>query len=157
MLPSFGSLGNADQSSKPVFGYDFSQDITGTDYVVISAGILRGVDAGSYVTVIVGPDGALQSVQEPEREALSKVNLFLLNATDKDLQLTVAENGAEVIGGVGAGQIGMRAVNPVSTTLSIQDVQFKVSLSRGQDLTFVALPSGPVMIPTTFGNIVAAD
>jgi len=150
-------IGHTDHPIAPLFNFDFSQDVTGTDFVVIAAELLSGVEAGTYVTVIVSSDGTVQSIREPARDSLSKVNLFLLNATDNDASLLIAENGAEVIGDVAAGRVGMRAVNPVSTTLSVEDVSFEVSLSRGQDVTFAVLPSGPIMIPTTFGNIVTAD
>lgn len=129
-------------------------------YTPVSSAALQGVEPGSYVTVVRSNDGAQHSIPEGPRAAASKVSLYLINATDKALELKLADGSVTVIGDVEPMSSGLRAVNPVAISFGVfqhgQDAPlatFDVSLRRGQNLTFLADQSGVRLVENRFGPV----
>lgn len=128
-------------------------------YTPVSSAKLQGVAPGSYVTVVKA-DGESRAIHEGPRAEASKVSLYLVNATDRRLELKLADGSTTVIGGVAPMSSGLRAVNPVAISFGVFGqgdaaplAIFDVSLRRGQDLTFLADASGVRLIEHRFGAV----
>lgn len=133
----------------------------GAAYVPVSAALLQGIQPGAFLTVVKDSSGQLRTIPEAAARDPGKVHLFLINTTPQDLTLRVAGSETAVIQGVSAMQSGTRAVNPVSIGLSVvaegvsDPLQtFQVDLQRGQNLSFLATPSGVQLIEHRFGPVV---
>lgn len=149
---------------KKAFGYDFSGLVDGTEYVVISAGLLNNVESGAFISVVAQDGDGHDFILEPKRSDRSKVSLLLLNGSESAASLVANGDSIDVIKDVAAGDVGIRAVNPISASLEVKTgdnpaivATFDVALKRGEDLTFAVLPNGVALIPTTFGTVIAAD
>ena len=128
-------------------------------YTPVSSAALKGVELGSYVTVVKA-DGATHTINEGPRAEASKVSLYLVNATDQALELKLADGSVTVIGGVEPMSAGLRAVNPVAISFGVFQhgddaplATFDVSLRRGQNLTFLADRSGVRLVENRFGPV----
>ncbi|MEM7268084.1 MAG: alginate O-acetyltransferase AlgF [Pseudomonadota bacterium] len=129
-------------------------------YIPVSSAALEGVDPGAYITVARDGDGGQKAIAEDPRAAASKVSLFLVNATHKRLELKLADGSVTVIDTVEPMSSGLRAVNPVAISLGVfgEDgdaplATYEVSLHRGQNLTFLAEPSGVRLVENRFGAV----
>lgn len=102
--------------------------------------------------------GDLVVIEEPDRLDPTKVHLTLLNLTGAPVRLVLIEQSVNVISSVSPNEAGARAVNPVAVTLTVitdeDDVlgEFDVRLRRGQNITFIARPSGARLIENRFGS-----
>lgn len=151
------------------FGADKSAEFAGKTFILnadeklaytpVSSSALDGVAAGTYVTVVKA-NGAHHAIDEGPRAEASKVSLFLVNATDQALELKLADGSVTVIGGVEPMSSGLRAVNPVAISFGVFQrgddaplATFDVSLRRGQNLTFLADPSGVRLVENRFGPV----
>lgn len=151
------------------FGADKSAEFAGRTFVLnaderlaytpVSAAALEGVAPGSYVTVVKA-SGAQHAIDEGPRGEASKVSLYLVNATDQALELRLADGSVTVIGDVSPMSSGLRAVNPVAISFGVFQrgddaplATFDVSLRRGQNLTFLADPSGVRLVENRFGPV----
>lgn len=151
------------------FGADKSAEFAGKTFILnadeklaytpVSSSALDGVAAGTYVTVVKA-NGAHHAIDEGPRAEASKVSLYLVNATDQALELKLADGSVTVIGGVEPMSSGLRAVNPVAISFGVFQrgddtplATFDVSLRRGQNLTFLADPSGVRLVENRFGPV----
>ena len=132
----------------------------GAPYVPVSAALLQGIQPGAFLTVVKDSTGQLRTIQEGAVRDPGKVHLFLINTTPQNLNLRVAGSETVVIQGISAMQSGTRAVNPVSIGLSVvaegvsDPLQtFQVDLQRGQNLSFLATPTGVQLIEHRFGPV----
>ncbi len=126
-------------------------------YIPVSAAQLSGVAAGSYFSIVAGDKGT-KSIAEPPRETAAKIHLLLVNTGPDAVRLVVPEQNLEVVATIGAGQAASRAVNPIDVTLAVERVHdsavlgvFDVSLSRGQNLSFVVDHASARLIENRFG------
>ncbi len=129
-------------------------------YTPVSSAALQGVEPGSYVTVVRSKDGAHHTIPEGPRAAGSKVSLYLINASDRALELKLADGSVTVIGSIEPMSSGLRAVNPVAISFGVFQhgvdaplATFDVSLRRGQNLTFLADQSGVRLVENRFGPV----
>ena len=136
------------------------EDSADTAFRAISATALNGVAPGSYYSLVPNADGSATVIAEPARHAVSKTHLVLVNTSDTPVRLVVSGPGIEVIAPVAPGEAGMRAVNPVTATLEVQNAtdatvlgSFDLRLSRGQDITFVAKPQSADVLNDSFGPV----
>lgn len=114
--------------------------------------------AGAHFSVVADADGHAHLVEEPVRDALGKVHLLLINATDVPVRMVVAEGGPEVIPATDPLTSGMRAVNPVTATLAIVNAisgdeigTATLVLRRGQDVTLLVTSRNVEVIEDGFG------
>lgn len=140
-----------------------ANDLAPDTYAVISASELSGVNAGSYHSIVPSQHGAVV-IPEPDRDTATKVHLILLNTGAEPVRLIVAGQGMEVIGALETGAAASRAVNPIDVALAVERVSdgerlgvFDVSLSRGQNLTFVAGDLSARMIENAFGPVLTLN
>lgn len=145
-----------------IFGYSFSQAHIGPTYVAVSAQLLLGANSGGYYAVLSQDGASPVIVVEPPRSDLSKVYLFLINATSTPVRLIVAGQATEVIGTTPGQTARGRAVNPVAVQLSVVAVgggsvlgQFDLKLRRGQNLTFFVQKHGVDLVEHRFGSVIA--
>ena len=129
-------------------------------YIPVSSALLQNVPAGLFATVLRGKNGQNTTIIEGPRDVTSKVHLFLVNASDRTLDLRLADNSATVIDAVKTGSAAQRAVNPVAVTLGVFEdgkdtplAQFDVTLKRGQNISFIADQTGFWMIENRFGTV----
>ena len=156
-------LGSDDATSVPVFGQELrAEPEFGTAYIAISASELSGAEAGVFVTVVSEIGGHAHVINEPPRQDASKVQLLLLNTSADPVRLIAQGPGAEVIAPVATGDAGIRSVNPVAVTLAVERVgdgkvlgSFDLRLSRGRNLTFLALGDGAELIENSFGPVMS--
>ena len=139
------------------------EDIERDTYVAISAVELPSVSAGEYYSLASGAGGALM-IAEPARETAAKVHLILVNAGEEPVRLIVPGPNAEVIASLESGEASSRAVNPVSTPLAVERIRdghrlgmFEVTLSRGQNLTFVATSNDARLVRNAFGPVLSVN
>lgn len=131
----------------------------GTSYIALSQAELAEPPEGLFHSVL--PDGKTV-ISEPDRSDRSKVHLFIVNASDGPVRLTVSDGGPEVIAPVQSAAAASRSVNPVSAQLSMERVSdeqvlsdFDLRLRRGQNLTFLATADGGSLIENSFGPVVS--
>ncbi|MEM1428334.1 MAG: hypothetical protein AAGG09_02640 [Pseudomonadota bacterium] len=124
----------------------------------VSASETRGIAPGAHLSVVRATDGTPVLIQEPARDAVGQVHLILVNAADGPVDLVVAEAGAVVLADVAPFTSEVRAVNPVSADLVVQDTRSgnalghaALHLQRGQDVTLFVSPAGLRVIPDGFG------
>lgn len=129
-------------------------------YIPVSSALLDGVAPGSFLTVVRQADGTHKTIPENRRDDAARVYLFLLNTTDQPLDLRLADGSAVVIADVAASTSGARAVNPVAIALGVFTqgakaplATFDVALKRGQNLSFIAGPSGVRLVENHFGPV----
>lgn len=129
-------------------------------YVPVSSALLEDTPAGSFVTVVHTPDGTMQTITEAGRTQNAKVFLILVNATDKELELRLADGSVAVIEGVASMEANQRGVNPVAIELGVfaKDdptplATFDVALRRGQNLSFIAEPNGVRLVENSFAAV----
>lgn len=131
-----------------------------TSYIPVSATKLEGVGPGEYVTVVRDQAGAAHAITEGPRSDVSKVSLLLVNATDRVLELRVADGSVTVIENVASMNAGQRGVNPVAIEFGVFErgsntplATFDTSLRRGQNVTFLADERGVRLIENRFGRV----
>lgn len=151
----FGADKNAEFAGK-TFRLNSDEKLT---YTPVSSAALKGVEPGSYVTVVKA-NGAHHMIDEGPRAEASKVSLYLVNATDQALELKLADGSVTVIGGVEPMSSGLRTVNPVAISFGVFQhgddaplATFDVSLRRGQNMTFLADQSGVRLVENRFGSV----
>ena len=91
----------------------------------------------------------------------AKKALLNVNATVNAVSL-VADGGAiEVIRPTRFGAANIRAVNPIKAEFSVVQVPsqtvlgtFDVSMSRGEDLSFIVTNDGVELVPTSYGAVI---
>jgi len=153
----------ADHPAKDLtaFGWTFETDLEQVAYSVVSASLLPEAPASRFSTVVVTTEGEGIVIPEPDRTSASKVHLLLLNATVNAVSL-VADGGAiEVIRPTRFGAANIRAVNPIKAEFSVVQVPsqtvlgtFDVSMSRGEDLSFIVTNDGVELVPTSYGAVI---
>ena len=151
-----------DNGAAPEFGgksFVVGEEDT-TAYIPVSSAMLQDVPAGLFATVFRGEDGQNTTIVEGPRDVTSKVHLFLVNASDRALDLRLADNSATVIDAVQTGSAAQRGVNPVAVTLGVFEdgtdtplARFDVTLKRGQNISFIADLTGIRMIENRFGAV----
>ncbi|MEN0002232.1 MAG: hypothetical protein AAF940_15240, partial [Pseudomonadota bacterium] len=140
----------------PVFGVAPATHIADV-YRPVSAAATTGAQPGAFYTATKNADGKLVIIEEPTREDTSKVHLLLLNAGDMPVQLVVAGQDMMVIDETPPGAAQSRAVNPVSTSLTVKSGDgrelgtFDLALRRGQNLTFIVHEDTARLIENAFG------
>lgn len=139
--------------------FDLKEDEHGT-YIPVSSVKLNDIEAGTYATVLRGADGQIETVAEGPRSNTAKVFLFLVNGTEKVLELKLADGSVAVIENVPSAQSGQRDVNPVAIELGVFTKgqpeplkTFDVALRRGQNISFIADDRGVRMIENRFGAV----
>ncbi|MBO9401197.1 alginate O-acetyltransferase AlgF [Shimia sp. R9_3] len=132
-------------------------------YVAISAANLSGVRAGSYYSLAAGSSAPVV-IEEPARETAAKVHLILVNTATDPVRLIVPTRETEVIAAVTEGAAASRAVNPIAVTLAVQRVSdgallgtFDLSLSRGQNMSFIASADSARLIENSFGPVLSSN
>lgn len=154
---------NADTSDTVVFG-GRALPLQATDaFTAVSAAALDGVPAGSLFSVVTTGEDTL-TIAEPARPSASKTHLVLVNAGQSPVRLVVADAGIEVVAPVEVGTASLRAVNPVTVSLAVENTvtgatlgKFDVQLRRGQDLTFLAQETTAKLISDSFGPVLTLD
>lgn len=155
---------DASLNQVPFGGANLPLDVADQDtYVAISASDLTGVQAGTYYSFASNDDG-LVIISEPNRETAAKVHLILVNTSDAPVRLIVPGRGMEVVAELAPGTSASRAVNPVSTPLAVERIhdgvilgEFDVSLSRGQNLTFIADTDRARLLENSFGPVLTLN
>lgn len=116
------------------------------------------VSAGAHFSVVANAVGTAHLVEEPARDALGKVHLVLVNAADVPVRVMVADGGPEVIAATAPLTSGLRAVNPVAATLTVENVETgavmgtaALALQRGQDVTILVTSESVEVIEDAFG------
>ncbi|MEO1750029.1 MAG: hypothetical protein AAFR27_15705 [Pseudomonadota bacterium] len=134
---------------------------TETAYAAISAQTLGLVDAGTFHSLLVDENGGFVAIEEPNERPNAKVHLLLINADDAPVRLIVPESEIEVVGKTAGMGIGSRAVNPIRTPLAAQRIDngeligtFDLSLSRGQNITFLVQNGQVTKIENRFGPVI---
>ncbi len=154
-------IGFENQNSANFAGFTFhlASDDAGK-YIPVSASRLSNIAAGSYTSILRAPDGDQQTISEAARTRQSKVALLLVNGTDTQLELRLADGSVDVIEDVIPTSSALREVNPVAITLGVfaSDQQFplatfEVALRRGQNLSFVADTQGIRLIENQFAPL----
>lgn len=132
----------------PVFDQSLSSEtLAAGDYGVISADQSPLAERGQFYTVIPDAEGSPQVLTEPARDR-AKVLIQLLNLTEAEISLKLADGSVAVVEGVAPGQIGGRLVNPVKAPLQVFQGDTPLGevsqmvLQRGSDPTFVADMNG---------------
>jgi alginate O-acetyltransferase complex protein AlgF len=131
-----------------------------TSYIPVSSAKLQGVKPGAFVTVVRDGDGVERAISEGPRSDASKISLFLVNATDRVLELRVSDGSVTVIENVASMNAGQRGVNPVAIEFGVFErgsntplATFDTSLRRGQNVTFLADERGVRLIENRFGRV----
>ncbi|MCH2164449.1 MAG: alginate O-acetyltransferase AlgF [Marinovum sp.] len=138
-------------------------DALADTYTAISASDLSDVAPGGYYSLVSQGDH-MAAIEEPPREAVSKVHLIVVNNSLTTVRLIVPGADMEVVGAVEPGASGSRAVNPVNATLAVERIsdgtlleQFDVSLSRGQNVSFIAFKDTARIVKNTFGPVLTLN
>ena len=138
-----------------------------TSYVVVphgqhatvlgtASGTLR-FSAGEFYTVVAHGSG-LKAIEDPRSTSLAKANIYLYNFTaEAGAKLTTGDGKVEVITGVAAGAQGDRAVNALTTDLSVWLGETRVATfpaislerSRAYSAVLTAAPDGPKAVWVT--------
>jgi hypothetical protein len=112
------------------------------------------------MSVLQAKDGVQSIIIEGPRTRQSKVALLLVNGTEKQLELRLADGSALVIENVSPKSAGQRGVNPVAIALGVFEsgatqpiATFDVVLRRGQNVSFVADQTGVRMIENQFAEV----
>jgi hypothetical protein len=118
------------------------------------------IEAGRYYSLTSSPS-APRLIREPARETAAKVHLILLNTGPAPVRLILPGAGTEVIAPLPAGSAASRAVNPVRATVAVERVsdgqilgRFDLTLTRGQNLTFVVEDDSARLLENRFGPVV---
>ncbi|WP_299403854.1 alginate O-acetyltransferase AlgF [uncultured Roseobacter sp.] len=129
-------------------------------YLPVSSALLNSVAPGTFVTIVRGADGHQQTILEGPRSHAARVHLFLINATERVLELRLADGSTPVIETVAAATAGARDVNPVAIALGVFELgnpiplaTFDVALKRGQNLSFIADDTGIRLVENRFGAV----
>ena len=151
-------IGYKDAKEAQFSGHTFAlpSDADGK-YIPVSSALLKNVASGSYVSVLRAADGTQDIITERARTRQSKVAVLLINATEKQLELRLADGSTPVIENVAPASAGQREVNPVAIALGVFEVgaripvaTFDVALRRGQNISFVADHTGIRLIENQF-------
>ena len=141
------------------FTFDLVADDAGK-YIPVSASQLSNITSGSFISVLRAADGELQTIDEGPRTRQSKVALLLVNGTDTQLGLRLADGSVAVLEAVAPTTSALREVNPVAISLGVFSTEqeaplatFDVSLRRGQNLSFVADADGVRLIEKQFAPL----
>ena len=152
----FGAEASAEFAGK-TFTLNSDEELA---YTPVSTAALKGVEPGSYVTVVKSKNGGFHAIPESPRAEASKVSLYLVNATNQALELRLADGSVTVIGDVDPMSSGIRAVNPVAISFGVFQhgddaplATFDVSLRRGQNITFLADQTGVRLVENRFGPV----
>ena len=154
-------VGFQDQTSAEFAGkvFELGRDVHEA-YVPVSSAKLQNVEAGSFLTVVKGQGGETTVIAEDKRSNRAKIALVLVNATDRVLDLRLADGSTPVIQDVASMTSGLRAVNPVQISLGVFDdadgsllARFDVSMKRGQNLTFLADETGVRLVENRFAAV----
>lgn len=159
---SFVRFFGFDEGSAAEFGgksFELNKE-DATAYIPVSSALLENVPAGLFATVLRDADGQSTTIIEGPRDVSTKVHLFLVNASQRALDLRLADNSATVIDAVQTGSAAQRGVNPVAVTLGVFEdgsdiplAQFDVTLKRGQNISFIADQTGIRMVENRFGAV----
>lgn len=129
-------------------------------YIPVSSASLEDVASGSFFTIVETGDGNPRVISEPGRDNRSKVFLFLVNGTETELDLRLADNSAPILENVPHNTSALRGVNPVSVSLGIFKsgtdtllASFDVSLRRGQNISLIAGPDGYQLVENRFAAV----
>jgi alginate O-acetyltransferase complex protein AlgF len=141
------------------FTFELAADEAGK-YIPVSASQLSNIAPGTYTSILRAPNGAQQTINETTRTRQSKVALLLVNGTDTELELRLADGSVDVISDVSPTTSALREVNPVAITLGVfaagqqvPQATFEVALRRGQNLSFVADAHGIRLIENQFAPL----
>ena len=139
--------------------FDLSANVA-NKYIPVSAAKLSGVVAGTYISILRNVDGVFQIIDEAKRSSQSKVTLFLVNATEKVLELRLADGSVAVIENVDPATSALREVNPVAINLGVFErgqgaplATFDVVMQRGQNISFIADENGILFIENEFAPL----
>lgn len=128
-------------------------------YLPVSSAALNNIPAGSFYTVVKGPDGTTFVIAEPPRGDATQVYLLVVNGSEHALDLKLADGSVPVILNVASMTSRLRPVNPVKIGLGVfianrldPLARFDVALRRGQNLTFYADENGVRLIENRFGK-----
>jgi hypothetical protein len=154
-------IGFDDQDHATFAGFDFSlKGDKAAKYIPVSASLLQDTAPGRFISVLRAADGALQTIPEAPRTRRSKVALFLVNGTEMELELRLADGSVAVIEDVEPATAGQREVNPVSIALGVFErgsttplARFDVTMKRGQNLSFIADHAGIRLIENQFAEV----
>lgn len=155
-----------DQSADTTqFGASFAEDVRAEPaFHPISTAGLNGADVGAHYSAVTGADGTTLLIPEAARDDRSKVHLTLVNASSAPVRLVLMGQDVEVVGALESGTSAMRKVNPIAVTLGVQSLsddsilaEFELTLRRGQDISFIAAPSGAFMVEDSFGPTIAPN
>ena len=142
-------------------GFTFALTADAADkYIPISSALLDHTAPGSFVSVLRGADGAVQTITEGARSRRTKVSLLLLNASATPVHLRLADGSVPVVENVAPAASAQRAVNPVAISLGVfadgQDAPlavFDVALRRGQNLSFVVEADSVRLVENQFAPV----
>lgn len=155
-------LGESHNGKFEINGHELKQpDGAQAAYLAISAAALGLTETGTFHSLLTDAKGQQVAVKEPSERTNAKVHLFLINADETPARLVVPNRDVEVIAQTGRMEIGTRSVNPIRTPLAVQRGDdgevigsFDVSLSRGQNITFLVQQGQVTIIENRFGPVI---
>lgn len=137
----------------------FGRSLTAADlpldtYVALSAASLDEALPGRYYSLL---NCDTPIILEPERNDPTKVYVILINGSDDPARLMLEGREVEIIGSTPAGRAAARGVNPAQASVRLEagelHARFDLSLSRGQDLTFMVVNAHARLIENRFGPV----